>query len=49
MASRGRSLRPAIDEVDMFPNQRRRERATSLRSEVDFVEVFAVEVGEDGG
>lgn len=49
MAGHRRRVRPAIDKIDMFPDQRSRQCATHFRSEVDFVEVIAGQVCEDRG
>lgn len=49
MASHGRCVRPAIDKIDVFPDQRSGQCAAHFRSEIDFVEVIAGQVVEDRG
>ena len=48
MACSRRCMRPAIDEIDMLPDQRCRQCAACFRCEVEFTEVVARQAGEDG-
>jgi hypothetical protein len=47
MARSRRRMRPAIDKVNMPPDQRCYQCAASFRSEIDFVEILAGQVCED--